>query len=348
MKLSEIAKQLSCALDGDGAVEITGVAGMDQAGPSELTFLANPRYASRLSRSRAAAVIVSPEGEPAGRAALRSPNPYLCFAQALELFYRPPRPAPGVHPQAAITADARLGKNASVGPFVFIDEDVEIGDNAVLHSHVAIYRGARIGNDFYAHSHAVVREYCRIGDRVILQNGAIIGSDGYGFARQEDGSHYKIVQAGIVVLEDDVEVQAHSCIDRATVGETRIKAGAKIDNLVQVGHASVVGEHTLLCAQVGLAGSTQLGRHVMFAGQAAAAGHLKVGDQVVVTGQSGVTRDVGSGQTISGLPAMNNKLWLRCAAAFSRLPELLHTVRDLKREVEGLRKSSRKSKRKEA
>ena len=348
MKLFEIAKQLSCALDGDGAVEITGVAGMDQAGPSELTFLANPRYASRLSRSRAAAVIVSPEGGPVGRAALRAPNPYLCFARALELFYRPPRPAPGVHPQAAITAGARLGKNASVGPFVFIDEDVEIGNNAVLHSYVAIYRGARIGNDFYAHSHAVVREYCRIGDRVILQNGAIIGSDGYGFARQEDGSHYKIVQAGIVVLEDDVEVQAHSCVDRATVGETRIKAGAKIDNLVQVGHASVVGEHTLLCAQVGLAGSTQLGRHVVFAGQAAAAGHLKVGDQVVVTGQSGVTRDVGPGKTISGLPAMNNKLWLRCAAAFSRLPELLHAVRDLKREVERLRKSSRKSNRKDA
>ena len=235
-----------------------------------------------------------------------------------------------------------------MGPFVFIDEDVEIGDNAVLHSHVAIYRGARIGNDFHAHSHAVVREHCRIGDRVILQNGAIIGSDGYGFARQEDGSYYKIVQAGIVVLEDDVEVQAHSCIDRATVGETRIKAGAKIDNLVQVGHASVVGEHTLLCAQVGLAGSTQLGRQVVFAGQAAAAGHLKVGDQVVVTGQSGVTRDVGPGKTISGLPAMDNKLWLRCAAAFSRLPELLHTVRDLKREVEGLMESSRKSKRKEA
>ena len=348
MKLSEIARQLSCALDGDGAVEITGVAGMDQAGPSELTFLANPRYASRLSRSRAAAVIVSPEGDPVGRAALRSPNAYLCFARALELFYRPPRPAPGVHPQAAITAGARLGKNASVGPFIFIDEDVEIGDNAVLHSHVAIYRGARIGDDFYAHSHAVVREYCRIGDRVILQNGAIIGSDGYGFARQEDGSHYKIVQAGIVVLEDDVEVQAHSCVDRATVGETRIKAGAKIDNLVQVGHACTVGENSLLCAQVGLAGSTELGRNVLLAGQAASAGHLKMGDGAVLTAQSAVIRDVPAGQMVSGSPSMDNKLWRRCITAFSRLPELLRTVRDLKGEVERLRKSSRKSKRKTA
>ncbi|MGH2524518.1 MAG: UDP-3-O-(3-hydroxymyristoyl)glucosamine N-acyltransferase, partial [Anaerolineales bacterium] len=257
MKLAEIATRLNCVLEGDGELVITGVAGMEHAGPSQLTFLANPRYAPKLKHSRASAVIVSPEVGPVGLAALRSPNPYLSFAQALELFYRPPRPAPGVHASAAIASGARLGKNPSVGPFVFIDEDVVIGDNAVLHSHVAIYRGARIGDDFYAHSHAVVREFCRIGARVILQNGVIIGADGFGFARREDGSHYKIVQSGVVILEDDVEVQAHSCIDRATVGETRIKAGAKIDNLVQVGHACVVGENALLCAQVGLAGSTE-------------------------------------------------------------------------------------------
>ena len=339
MKLSEIAERLSCVLEGDGGLEITGLAGMEQAGPSELTFLANPRYAPRLSQTRAAAAIVSPEVGPIGRAALRSPNPYLCFAQAVELFYRHPRPAPGVHPLAAIAPSARLGKNTSVGPFVSIDEDVEIGDNAVLHSHVAIYRGARMGNDFYAHSHAVVREYCRIGDRVILQNGVIIGSDGYGFARQDDGRHYKIVQAGVVVLEDDVEVQAHSCIDRGTVGETRIKAGAKIDNLVQVGHACTVGENSLLCAQVGLAGSTELGRNVLLAGQAASAGHLKMSDGAVLTAQSAVHRDVPAGQMISGSPGLDNKLWLRCITAFSRLPELLHTVRDLKGEVERLRKS---------
>ncbi len=348
MKLSKIAERLSCALEGDGELEITGVAGMEQAGPSELTFLANPRYAPRLSQTRAAAAVVSPDIGSIGRPVLRSPNPYLCFARALELFYRPPRPVPGIHPQAAVAASARLGKNASVGPFVSIDEDVEIGDNAVLHSHVAVYRGARIGNDFYAHSHAVVREYCRIGDRVILQNGVIIGSDGYGFARQDDGSHYKIVQAGVVILEDDVEVQAHSCIDRGTMGETRIKAGAKIDNLVQVGHACTVGENSLLCAQVGLAGSTELGRNVLLAGQAASAGHLKMGDGAVLTAKSAVHRDVPAGQMISGAPGLDNKLWLRCITAFSRLPELFHTVRDLKGEVERLRKPPRKSKRKSA
>lgn len=337
MKLAEIARRLNCALEGDGELEITGVAGMEHAGPTELTFLANPRYAPKLKHTRAGAVIISPEVEPIQRPALRSANPYLTFAQALELFYQPPRPAPGVHPLAAIAPSARLGKNASVGPFVFVDEDVQIGDNAVLHSHVAIYRGARIGNDFYAHSHAVVREHCRIGDRVILQNGVIVGADGFGFARRDDGSHYKIVQSGAVIVEDDVEIQAHSCIDRATVGETRIKRGAKIDNLVQVGHACVIGENALLCAQVGLAGSTELGRNVLFAGQAASAGHLKVGDDAVLTAQSAIHRDVPAGAKISGSPAFDNKLWLRCVAAYERLPELLQTVRELKSEVERLK-----------
>jgi UDP-3-O-[3-hydroxymyristoyl] glucosamine N-acyltransferase len=343
MKLSEIAIRTNCQLEGDGELEITGVTGLEQAGPSELSFLSNPKYALKLKHSRAGAVVLAPNvAVPRPTlAVLRSPNPYLAFAQALELFYQPPRPAPGIHPWASIAPGARLGKNASIGSFAFIDDDVEIGDNAVLHSHVAVYRGARIGDDFYAHSHAVVREYCRIGNRVILQNGAVIGADGYGFAHRTDGSHYKIVQAGIVVLEDDVEVQAHSCIDRATVGETRIKAGAKIDNLVQVGHACTVGENNLICAQVGLAGSTELGRNVLFAGQAASAGHLKVGDGVVVTAMAAPHRDVEPGKMISGAPAIDNKLWLRCVAVYNRLPELVQTVRELKAEIEKLKKGVR-------
>ena len=312
---------------------------LEQARETELTFLANPRYAPKLKYTRAAAVILSADAGPVvpGVAALRSPHPYLSFARALELFYQPPRPAVGIHPLAVISAGVRVGKNPSIGPFVFIDRDVEIGDNVVLHPHVVVYRGARIGDDFYAHSHAVVREYCRIGNRVILQNGAVVGTDGYGFARREDGSHSKIVQSGIVVIEDDVEVQAHSCIDRATVGETRIKKGAKLDNLVQVGHACTVGENALLCAQVGLAGSTELGRNVLFAGQAASAGHLKVGDSAVLTAQSAVHRDVEPGKMLSGSPAMDNKQWLRCVAAYNRLPDMLHTLRELKDEVEKLK-----------
>jgi UDP-3-O-[3-hydroxymyristoyl] glucosamine N-acyltransferase len=339
MKLREIAERLDCVLEGNGEKEILGVAGMEQAGPDQLTFLSNPRYAPRLKHSRAGAVILAPgAGAEIPMPVLRSSNPYLTFARALELFYQPPRPAPGIHPTAVIAPSARLGGNTSVGPFVFIDEDVEIGGNAVLHSHVAIYRGVRIGDDFYAHSHAVVREHCRIGNRVILQNGAIVGADGFGFAHRDDGTHYKIVQSGAVVIEDDVEVQAHTCIDRATVGESRVKAGAKIDNLVQVGHACTIGENAIICAQVGLAGSTELGRNVLLAGQAASAGHLKMGDGAILTAQSAVHRDVEPGKMVSGSPALDNKQWLRCVAAYNRLPELVQTVRQLKAAVEELKK----------
>jgi UDP-3-O-[3-hydroxymyristoyl] glucosamine N-acyltransferase len=212
---------------------------------------------------------------------------------------------------------------------VVIEEDVEIGANAVLRSHVVIYKGAKIGDDFYAHSHAVVREYCLIGDRVILQNGAVIGADGFGFAKQSDGSHYKMAQSGVAVIEDDVEVQAHSCVDRATVGETRIRRGAKLDNLVQVGHASEVGEDSILCAQVGLAGSSRLGKNVLLAGQVGVAGHLTLGDNVVATAQTGIPHDVPSNTMVSGYPAMENKLWLKCAAVFNKLPEIYETVRAL-------------------
>jgi len=338
MKLSEIAARLGCRLDGNGGLEITGIAGLEQAGPGDLAFLSNPRYASLLKTTKAAAVIVAEKVDTGGRPALRSENPYLTFAQAAELFYQPPRPAPGIHPLAAVAPTARIGADASIGPFVSVGDHVEIGDRAVLHPHVCIYAGARIGHDFQAHSHAVVREFCRIGDRVILQNGAIIGSDGYGFAKRADGSHYKIVQAGIVVLEDDVEVQAHSCIDRATVGETRICRGAKIDNLVQVGHACHVGEDALLCSQVGLAGSSHLGKRVLMAGQAALAGHLTVGDDAIITAQSATSHDVEPGKMISGSPAFDNKKWLRAVAAFERLPEILKAVRRLETEISKLRK----------
>ena len=340
MKLAEIASKLGCPLEGNPDAEITGVSGMEHAGPSELTFLSNPRYARKLKGTRAGAVIAAP-GVDAGRPdlpVLRSANPYLTFAHALELFYQPPAPAAGIHPSAVIAMSARIGENATIGPFVFIDEEVDIGENAVIRSHVSIYRGATIGDDFHAHSHAVVREYCRVGNRVVLQNGAIIGADGYGFARRDDGSHYKIVQSGIVVVEDDVEIQAHACIDRATVGETRIRRGAKIDNLVQVGHASVVGEDALLCAQAGVAGSTELGKGVLLAGQAGVAGHCKLGDGVIITAQSGVHGDIEAGKMLSGSPGFDNRQWLRSVAAFPRLPELLQTVRELQSEIARLKK----------
>jgi UDP-3-O-[3-hydroxymyristoyl] glucosamine N-acyltransferase len=211
-----------------------------------------------------------------------------------------------------------------------IEEGVVLGDDCVLKSFAMIYRGAKIGDRFFAHSHAVVRENVVIGNDVTLQNGAIVGSDGFGFARQADGSYYKIVQAGTVVVEDGVEIQAHTCIDRASVGETRIRRGAKLDNLVQVGHGCDVGEHTLLCGQVGLAGSSKIGRKVVLAGQVGVAGHLKIGDNVIASSQSGIPNDVEANRVVSGYPALDNRLWLKCCAVFSRLPEIYEVFRKIR------------------
>lgn len=342
MKLSEIARRLDCRLEG-AEVEINGVCGIERAEPGQLTFLANPRYRAMLENTRASAILVE-EGIAIRRAfnapplaALRSANPYLAFAHAIELFYTPPRYAPGVHPTAVIDPTARVGNGAHIGPYCFIDGHVQIGNNAVLHSSVTIYRDAQIGDDFFAHAHAVVREGCRIGNRVILQNGAIIGGDGFGFAREAGGRWYKMLQSGPAVLEDDVEVQANSCVDRSTIGETRIGRGAKLDDLVLVGHAAKVGQDTLLCGQVGLAGSTTVGNKCILAGQVGAAGHLTIGDGAVLTAQSGVPNDVPAKSLYSGYPAIENKQWLKNMAALNRLPELQKTVHELEAEVARLK-----------
>jgi UDP-3-O-[3-hydroxymyristoyl] glucosamine N-acyltransferase len=338
MKLSEIARRLGCQIDGNGEIEITGVAGINEAQAGQLTFLANRKYAPAVKTTRASAIVIAKDAGPQPLAALRSDNPYLDFARAIELFYQPPQYAPGIHPTAVISTKAKIGAGAHVGPYCFVEEDVEIGRNAVLHSFVAVYRGARIGDDFFAHSHSAVREFCRLGDRVILQNGVVVGSDGFGFAKQADGRWFKMQQSGNSIIEDDVEIQAGSCVDRATIGETRIRRGAKLDNLVQVGHASTVGEDSLLCGQVGLAGSTVVGDRCILAGQVGAAGHLEIGDGAILTAQSGVPGDVPAGKLFSGYPAMDNKQWLKCVAAFNHLPTLVRTVRELKSEVEKIRK----------
>jgi UDP-3-O-[3-hydroxymyristoyl] glucosamine N-acyltransferase len=327
MRLGDIAEKLGCALEGPKDLEITAVAGIEEAGPSELTFLSNPKYRRKLQVSRAAAVILSPQDPDPGRPALRSANPYLDFARALELFYPPSPTEPGIHLTAVIAPAARVGRNPSIGPFVVIEAGVEIGDDCVIKGHVMIYRGAKIGHRFFAHSHAVVRENVQIGNDVILQNGAVIGSDGFGFARQGDGSYYKIAQAGSVVIEDGVEVQANACIDRATVGVTRLRQGAKVDNLVQVGHACDIGQNTLLCGQSGLAGSCKVGKNVVLAGQVGVAGHLTIGDNVIATAQTGIPSDVEANKTISGYPAIDNSRWLKCSAAYSHLPEIYSAVR---------------------
>ena len=329
MKLAEIASLLGATLEnGDPEAEITGVAGIKEASAGQITFVANPKYAACAKTTSASAVIVSEDFPAVSTGMLRSKNPYLAFAKAIDLFYQAPQYDTGVHPTAVIAPTAKLGANVHVGAYVVIDDHVEIGDDAVLLPHVVIYRGARIGDNFFAHAHAVVREHCTLGDNIILQNGAVIGCDGFGFAR--DGERWeKITQSGPTVLESDVEVQANSCVDRASVGETRIARGVKIDNLAQVGHGSAVGEHTLLCSQVGLAGSTVIGKNVVLAGQVGVAGHCNIGDGVVVTAQSGTHGDIPPGAMVSGSPAFDHKQWLRAVTIFNKLPEFARMLRSL-------------------
>lgn len=331
MQLGELARRLNARLEGNAEIEITGVAGIEDAQANHVTFVANPRYAPLAHTTKAAAVLV-PENFPAiAVATLRTANPYLAFAHAVEIFYKPPVYEPGIHPTAVIHPTAKLGTNCHVGAYVVIESNVEIGDHAVLLPHVIVYPNVRIGSHFFAHAHAVVREGCRLGDNVILQNGAVIGADGFGFAKNDSGQWHKIPQSGPAILGDQVEVQANACIDRASVGETRIAAGAKIDNLVQIGHGCTVGENTLLCAQAGLAGSTHLGKNAILAGQAGVAGHCTIGDGAILTAQTGAANDVPAGAVVSGTPAIDNRLWLRCVAAYNRLPEMARVFRRLDR-----------------
>lgn len=335
MTLGEIATALGATLEnGDPATQISGVAGIEEAAFGQITFVANPKYAATAKTTTASAIIVSEDFPPVASALLRSKNPYLTFARAIDLFYQPPRYAAGIHPTAVISPTASVGINAHIAAYVVIEEGVAIGDHAVILPHVVVYRNARIGNNLFAHAHSIVREDCVLGDNVVLQNGAVVGCDGFGFAR--DGDHWeKITQSGPAILESDVEVQANACIDRASVGETRIARGVKIDNLAQVGHGSAVGEHTLLCAQVGLAGSTVVGKNVIIAGQAGVAGHCNVGDNVIITAQSGTHGDIPPGRMVSGSPAFEHKQWLRAVNAFAKLPELARAVRGFTRQSSG-------------
>ena len=337
MKLGEIARRTESTLEGDAEIDIRGVAGIEEAGPGEVTFLSNPRYRAILKETRAAAIFLDPgTAAPPRCAALRSRNPYLAFAKAIELFYTPPAPPPGIHPRAVVDPAARLGAGVSVGPNAVIERDTVVGDRTRIGPNATIHTGARIGADCVVHANVVIREHVRIGDRVILQNGAVIGADGFGFAPKGDGSYHKIVQAGTVVLEDDVEVGANTTVDRAAVGATVIGRGTKLDNLVQVGHGCRIGEHTVIAAQTALAGSTKVGSRVMIGGQVGAAGHQAVGDGAVVAAKSGLHGDIPPGAAVAGVPQMPLALWRKVVAALPHLPEVLRRLRRVERKV-GLR-----------
>jgi UDP-3-O-[3-hydroxymyristoyl] glucosamine N-acyltransferase len=338
LKLRDLADRLHCRLEGDGDLDITRVAGIEDAGPGDLTFLANPKYASLVSETRASAIIVGNDAAPAPCAMLRCDHPYRSFADALGVLGQSELPPPGVHPSAVVAPDARLGEDVSIGPLVVIGARAEIGDRAVLHPHVVIGAGARIGPDSILHARVSIRDRSILGARVVIQDGAVIGGDGFGFVTDSDGQHHKIPQQSIVVIEDDVEIGANTTIDRPAVGETRIGRGSKIDNLVMIAHGVQIGEGSILAAQVGIAGSSKLGRGVILAGQVGVAGHLEIGDRARATAQTGIPNSVESGALVSGYPAIDNREWLKAVAIFRTLPELKRRLNDLVGRLEALEK----------
>jgi UDP-3-O-[3-hydroxymyristoyl] glucosamine N-acyltransferase len=325
VKLAELAARLECRLEGDGDVEITRVAGIADAQPGDVTFLANAKYEKALATTRASAVIARDTAPAAPCAMLRARDPYLAFARAVGLFAPVMRPAPGVHAMAAVAADARLGEGISLGAFVAVGEGASIGDRTLVYPNVTIGPGARIGSDCVIHSNVAIRERVVIGDRVILQNGVVLGGDGYGFVRRGDGTHEKIPQVAAVVIEDDVELGANTTVDRPAVGETRIKAGTKIDNLVQIGHGVTVGRNVLMAAQVGIAGSTHIDDDVIFGGQ---------------VGVGGVTNSLDPGVMVAGYPAIDSGEWRKASVIFRRLPELKRRIEALEARLAALTEDS--------
>jgi UDP-3-O-[3-hydroxymyristoyl] glucosamine N-acyltransferase len=320
--LGELARRLECPVEGDAAIEIRRVAKIEEAGPGDLTFLANSKYASKLASTKASAVIMNGEAATAPCAVIRSQSPYLTFARAAQVLSPGQAPVAGVHRLASVADDAAIDPTATISAFAVVGSGATIGARSVVHPHVVIGDGTTIGQDCIIHAHVSIRERCSIGARVIIQNGAVIGSDGYGFAPRADGTHEKIPQTGPVVIEDDVEIGANTTIDRPAVGETRIMSGTKIDNLVQIAHGVVVGKNSLLAAQVGIAGSTVIGESVMVGGQAGISGHLKLGDRVKLAAKIGVTGPIDADAYMSGYPMMDTNEWRRAYVVVRKLPEM--------------------------
>lgn len=333
MKLSELANLTGARVEGQtDDIEITGAAGLDEAREGNVTFLANPRYTPRVNTTRASAVFLSEDAiTDRNIAILRTKDPYLAYTRALRIFHPEPELESHIHPAAVIDPTARVASNVAIGACAVIGRNVEIAEGVCIHPNVTIYDDASVGKDSTIHSGVAIRERTVIGERVVIHNNSVIGCDGFGYAKDEEKRWLKIPQTGRVVIEDDVEIGAGTTIDRASVGESRIGRGTKLDNLVQIGHSCTVGEDSLLCAQVGLAGSSHIGNRVILAGQAGVAGHLKIGDDVVLTAKSATSHDIPAGKVISGIPAFDNKDWLRSVAAFRRLGEIQRTVRELQR-----------------
>jgi UDP-3-O-[3-hydroxymyristoyl] glucosamine N-acyltransferase len=340
--LAELAALVGGEVSGEGTLAVAGVAPLETAGPGQVSFFANKKYRAAFEASQAGAVVVEQgEAVPAGRTVLRAPGAYLAFARISALFNPPAPVEPGISPQAAVHPTARVDPTAQLGPFVSVGPGAVVGPRTVLHAGVQLGAEVRVGADCLLYQNVVVRERCVLGDRVALQPGCVIGSDGFGYALDLAGDgqgprHFKVPQVGNVVVEDDVEIGAGSCVDRATLGTTRVCRGAKIDNLVQVAHNVVVGPLSILASQVGISGSTRLGMGVVCWGQAGLVGHLTIGDRANVAAQAGVAHDLAPGERVAGSPAKNDVAWARNSAVFDRLTEMRRELRALQKQVAAL------------
>lgn len=346
MRLEQLAHLTNAAIErGDPDTEITAAAGLDHAQPGEVTFLANPRYTPQVKDTHAAAIYVGAKTtvDNPTIAILRAPDPYLAYTRALRLFHPEAQVTPFIHPTATIEPSAQIDPSANIGAHVYIGARTTVGARTRIHPNVTIYDDVTIGDDCLIHSGCQLREASALGSRVTLQNNVTLGSDGFGYAKDEQRRWLKIPQTGRVALEDDVEIGAGTTIDRASTGESRIKRGAKIDNLVQIGHSCTVGEDALICAQTGLAGSSHIGARVILAGQVGIAGHLTVGDDAILTAGSATSHDVPAGKMLSGKPAFDNRDWLRATAAFRRLGEIARTSRELEKRLATLEATPRTS-----
>lgn len=338
MTVKELARLLNCPFEGKGSTEIWGFSSLDRAKKGEFSFLSHRQYRPLLEKTKASAVIIHPEEKFDRIPVIRSENPYLAFVKAVEFFYKQYLPKTEIHPTAFISSSAKIGKEVAIGAYSYIGEETEIGTGTIIFPLVAIYPKVKIGERTIIHSGVSIREGIRIGRDVIIHNGAVIGSDGFGFLQDKHGSPIKIPQTGTVVIEDKVEIGANTTIDRAALGETIIREGTKIDNLVQVAHNVEIGAKSLLAGQAGIAGSSKLGEKVVMGGQAGVADHINIGDNVQMAAQAGIMKDIPANSIVAGTPQMDIKKFMRIMAALPQIPELLKTVRSLKAKIEELEK----------
>ena len=342
LTVERLARLLVCRFEGDGRTVISGFAGLENAREGDLVFLASPKFRKLLEGSPAAAAIVPPEEPFRGVPVILSETPHLTFIRAVEFFFQPYRPEPGIHPTAVVSPSARIGQRVAVGALTVIGDKAEIGDGTVIFPLVSIYPRVKIGEGCVIHSHVSVREDVRIGTRVILHSGAVIGSDGFGYLKLEDGTHKKIPQRGTVVIEDDVEIGVNSAVDRAALGETIVRRGTKIDNLVQVAHNVEIGENAILAGQVGIAGSSRIGKNVVLAGQVGVADHVSIGDNVIAIAQTGIAQDVPAGAVVAGTPQLDVRDWRKASVLMPHLYDFMKDMKKLKAKVEELEKLIKK------